>query len=120
VPNKETKIEVNKINSSQELQQLPELNLSSSCILNNDNNISTKLKNNVDESTTLRKRNDQSKNERITNLVEKMRSKQIEHENDQKNNKVKYNRFKPYLVGGGMLLAGVLFMKLYRNYVGNV
>ena len=79
----------------------------------NEENIKPSNILNQDESG-LRQRKDQNNNERIKNLVAEMRAKQIEHELNQKNRE-KFNRYKPFIIGGGMFLVGILFIKFYRS-----
>lgn len=45
-----------------------------------------------------------------------MKTKQIEHEKTH-TNRVQFNKYKPYLIGGGVLIAGILFMKIYRSFL---
>ena len=50
--------------------------------------------------------------ERIKSLVNEMRKKQIENERTHST----FNRYKPYIIGGGVFIFGIVFMKFYRSF----
>jgi hypothetical protein len=53
------------------------------------------------------------KQQRISNLVQQMKTKQVKHEQDLAN---PFNKYKPLLIGGGVFLAGYIALKVYKAY----
>jgi len=74
----------------------------------------TQTNQNIETESTVRQRKDYSeKQNRISSMVKTMQDKQQTHEEKQSNF---YTKYKPYLIGSGLFLSGIIALKLYKNF----